>query len=238
MVEHAHAHDDHHRDVQGGGLRAAVFGASDGLVSNVLLSIGLAGADASGSVVRAAGIAGLLAGAISMASGEYVSVKAQNELVESELARERDAIENNPERESEELAELYEERGMQPEQAREMADLLMQNPDVALEVHAREELGIAPGELASPVGAALWSFVAFAIGAFVPVVPWLIGSGDAATWASIVLGVVGAASIGFALAVSTERSVMRNVTRHVVIAVGAAAVTWFIGNALGAAVEL
>lgn len=219
-------------------MRAAVFGASDGLVSNVLLIIGMAGADASGSVVRAAGTAGLLAGAISMSSGEYVSVKAHNELVESEITKERAAIEADPEEESAELAELYVERGMDPAQAREMADLLMQNPEVALEVHAREELGVIPGELASPVGAAFWSFLAFSVGAFLPLIPWLFGSGDAATWASVIVGVFGAATIGAALAVSTDRPITPNITRHVGIAVAAAAVTWFIGNALGAAVEL
>ena len=215
-----------------------MFGASDGLVSNVLLIIGMAGADASGSVVRAAGTAGLLAGAISMASGEYVSVKAQNEVVESELSKEAAALAQDPEEEAEELAQLYVERGMDPTQAKEMADLLMENPEVALEVHAREELGVVPGELASPMSAAAWSFVAFAIGAFLPLVPWLVGSGDAATWASVIIGVLGAASIGMALAISTGRSVARNVTRHVAIAVAAAVVTWGIGNALGAAVEL
>ena len=233
-----HRHDDHHRDVQGGGLRAAVFGASDGLVSNVLLIIWLAGADAPGSVVRAAGTAGLLAGAISMSSGEYVSVKAQNELVESEIAKERDALAEDPEEEAEELAQLYVERGMDPEQALQMAELLMKNPDVALEVHAREELGVVPGELASPTGAAAWSFVSFAVGALLPLIPWLFGSGVAATWASIAVGVLGAASIGLALAVSTGRRVTANVSRHVLIAVTAAAVTWLIGNALGAAVDL
>ena len=233
-----HRHDDHHRDVQGGGLRAAVFGASDGLVSNVLLIIGLAGADAPGSVVRAAGTAGLLAGAISMSSGEYVSVKAQNELVESEIAKERDALAEDPEEEAEELAQLYVERGMDPEQALQMAELLMKNPDVALEVHAREELGVVPGELASPTGAAAWSFVSFAVGALLPLIPWLFGSGVAATWASIAVGVLGAASIWLALAVSTGRRVTANVSRHVLIAVTAAAVTWLIGNALGAAVDL
>ena len=215
-----------------------MFGASDGLVSNVLLIIGLAGADAPGSVVRAAGTAGLLAGAISMSSGEYVSVKAQNELVESEIAKERDALAEDPEEEAEELAQLYVERGMDPEQALQMAELLMKNPDVALEVHAREELGVVPGELASPTGAAAWSFVSFAVGALLPLIPWLFGSGVAATWASIAVGVLGAASIGLALAVSTGRRVTANVSRHVLIAVTAAAVTWLIGNALGAAVDL
>ena len=215
-----------------------MFGASDGLVSNVLLIIGLAGADASGPVVRAAGAAGLLAGAISMASGEYVSVKAQNEVVESELSKEREALREDPEEEAEELAQLYVERGIDPEQARQMAGILMENPEVALEVHAREELGVVPGELASPMAAASWSFVAFAIGAFLPLIPWLIGSGSAATWASVIIGVLASASIGIALALSTGRSVWRNVGRHVGIAVGAALVTWAIGNALGAAVEI
>lgn len=233
-----HRHDDHHRDVQGGGLRAAVFGASDGLVSNVLLIIGLASADASGSVVRAAGTAGLLAGAISMASGEYVSVKAQNEVVESELAKEAAALAADPQEETEELAQLYVERGMEPAEAMQMAQLLMKNPEVALEVHAREELGVVPGELASPISAASWSFVAFAIGAFLPLIPWLMAGGTGATWASVAIGVLASASIGMALALSTGRSVAKNVGRHVGIAVGAAVITWAIGNALGAAVEL
>ena len=228
--------DDHHRDVQGGAARPAVFGASDGLVSNVLLIIGMAGADASASVVRTAGIAGLMAGAISMASGEYVSVKAQNELVERELARERKAIEEDPEEETEELAQLYVERGMPRAQALEMARLLMENPEIALEVHAREELGVAPGELASPLGASLSSFGAFVAGAFVPLVPWLIGSGTAATWASVILGVVGAGTIGLTLALMTKRPPWRSISRHVFIAVGAALVTYGIGNLVGEAI--
>ena len=143
-----HRYDDHHKNIAGGGVRAAVFGASDGLVSNVLLIIGLAAADASAGVVQTAGLAGLLAGAISMASGEYVSVRAQNDLVEREIDREKQALAEDPEEEAEELAELYVERGMAPKQAREMANLLMDNPEVALEVHVREELGVSPGELA------------------------------------------------------------------------------------------
>ena len=153
-----HRYDDHHRNIAGGGVRAAVFGASDGLVSNVLLIIGLAAADASAGVVQAAGLAGLLAGAISMASGEYVSVRAQNDLVEREIVREKKALAEDPKEEAEELAELYVERGMAPKQALEMANLLMENPEVALEVHVREELGVSPGDLASPFSTAAWSF--------------------------------------------------------------------------------
>ena len=175
----SHRYDDHHRDVHGNGVRAAVFGASDGLVSNVLLIVGHAGASASPGVVRAAGVAGLLAGAISMAAGEYVSVRAQNDLVARELEKERRAIADDPEEETEELAQLYVERGMTTTQATEMAHLVMQNPEVALEVHAREELGVNPNELASPVRAAAWSFAAFAIGALVPLVPWFLSSASA-----------------------------------------------------------
>ena len=167
-----HRYDDHHRDIHGSGVRAAVFGASDGLVSNVLLIVGLAGASASAGVIRAAGVAGLAAGAISMAAGEYVSVRAHNDLVARELEKERLALAEDPEEETEELAQLYVERGMPLEQAREMAKLVMQNPELALEVHAREELGVDPHELASPMVAATWSFVAFAIGALLPLIPW------------------------------------------------------------------
>ena len=169
-----HRYDEHHRDLQGGGVRAAVFGASDGLVSNVLLIVGLAGADVSSGVVRTAGVAGLLAGAISMAAGEYVSVRAQNDLVARELEKERQALAEDPEEETEELAQVYVERGMSIEQAREMAQLVMQNPEMALEVHAREELGVAPNALASPYIAAGSSFSAFAIGALVPLILSLI----------------------------------------------------------------
>ena len=132
----AHRYDEHHRDVHNNGVRAAVFGASDGLVSNVLLIVGLAGADASAGVIRAAGVAGLLAGAISMAAGEYVSVRAQNDLVARELKKEKLALAEDPEEETEELAQVYVERGMSPDQALEMAQLVMQNPEMALEVHA------------------------------------------------------------------------------------------------------
>ena len=234
----AHRYDDHHRDVQGGGVRAAVFGASDGLVSNVLLIVGLAGADVSSGVVRAAGVAGLLAGAISMAAGEYVSVRAQNDLVARELEKERQALVDDPEEETEELAQLYVERGMTIDQAREMAQLVMQNPEMALEVHAREELGIAPDELASPYVAAGWSFSAFAIGALVPLIPWFFSSAGFVIWLSVAAGVAGAAAIGSTLALATGHSVWRGVRRHVGIAIAAATCIHFVGLALGAVVQL
>jgi len=233
-----HRYDDHHRDVHNSGVRAAVFGASDGLVSNVLLIVGLAGADASAGVIRAAGVAGLLAGAISMAAGEYVSVRAQNDLVARELEKEKLALAEDPEEETEELAQVYVERGMSPEQAREMAQLVMQNPEMALEVHAREELGISPNELASPFGSAIWSFLAFAIGALLPLVPWFVSSSPNVIWFSVAAAVIGAGAIGSSLAVATGHSVLRGVTRHVGIAVAAAVAIHFVGVALGSAVDL
>ena len=225
-----------HRDVQGGTARAAVFGISDGLVSNVALILGIAGASTDPSFVRLAGVSGLLAGAISMAAGEYVSLKAQAELVERELEIERISIAENPEAEEAELTAIYVERGLDPEQAGRVAAELMSDPEVALEVHAREELGVDPSQLGNPVAAATASFLAFAVGAFVPLVPWLVGSGTGAVWASAVSGVGAAALVGGLLARLTERSVVRTVVRQLLVAGGACMATYAIGGVLGASV--
>ena len=225
-----------HRDVQGGSARAAVFGVSDGLVSNVALILGFAGASTDPSLVRLAGITGLLAGAISMASGEYVSLKAQAELVERELEIERVSIRENPEMETKELASIYRERGLDPEQAERVAAEFMADPEVALDVHAREELGVDPTQLGDPVRAAVTSFVFFALGAFIPLVPWLGGRGTAAIWASIGLGVGTAALVGVVLARLTERPAWRMVLRQTVVACGACGSTFLIGSLLGASV--
>jgi VIT1/CCC1 family predicted Fe2+/Mn2+ transporter len=225
--------EHHHRDIQGGVARAAVFGVSDGLVSNVSLILGVAGADPGSGVVRLAGLAGLIAGAVSMAAGEYGSMKAQQELLERELELERIELHRNPQVETAELTQLYQSRGVAPELAREMAQELMSDPETALEVHAREELGIDPGSLGSPGRAAASSFIAFSIGALVPLLPWFVGSGTAAVVASIVLGLAGAAMVGLALARFTEGSAVRLATRYVLIAAGAGAVTYAIGSAVG-----
>jgi len=230
MAHHIH---DHHKDVHGGARRASVFGASDGLVSNVLLIIGVAGADVSASTVRVTGIVGLLAGAISMAAGEYVSVRAQADLVKGELDRERIALAEEPEHEMEELAELYVERGLEPDQAAEVAAALMANPETALRVHAREELGVDPDDLSSPWVAAFSSLFAFALGAFLPLIPWFFGSGNVAIWSSLCLAIVGAALIGVLLSIQTQQSMWRTVARQVGIAAGAAAITYAIGSAVG-----
>ena len=213
-----------------------MFGVSDGLVSNVALILGIAGASTDAAFVRVAGVSGLLAGAVSMAAGEYVSLRAQAELVERELEIERISIAENPEAETAELAAIYVERGLDPEQAQLVAAELMSDPDVALDVHAREELGVDPNQLGNPVTAATASFFAFAIGAFVPLIPWLIGAGTGAVWASAGLGVGASAAVGGLLARLTERSVVRTVVRQLLVAAGACLATYLIGGLLGASV--
>jgi len=225
-----------HRDVTGGTARATVFGVSDGLVSNVALILGVAAANAERSNVLIAGVAGLLAGAASMAAGEYVSMKAQAELVERELEIERRSLAKQPEMERRELAALYRRRGIGADHADEMADAVMSDPEVALEVHAREELGIGPDGIGNPVAAALSSFVAFAVGALIPLIPWFIGGGDAAIIWSAVLGLLAAATVGATLARFTERSMVRTIARQVGWATVACTATWLIGGWLGATV--
>ena len=228
--------DDHghqHRDLGGGQARAAVFGVSDGLVSNMALILGVAGADASSSFARVAGLAGMVAGAVSMAAGEYVSMNAQRELLERELTLERTELERNPEKEAEELGALYESRGMGAEEAKLLAEHVMSEPELALEVHVREELGDDPESLGSPVGAAVWSIVSFTIGANIPLLPWFFTTGGGAVVASLLLGTLTAGAVGGVLGVLTERSIVWGATRQMAITVGAAAVTWLIGNAVG-----
>ena len=226
----------HHRDVQGGAARAAVFGISDGLVSNVALILGIAGASTDPNFVRVAGVSGLLAGAISMAAGEYVSLRAQAELVERELEIERRSIAENPEAETAELAAIYRERGLDPDHADQVAEGLMADPEVALDVHAREELGVNPAQLGNPMVASASSFGSFALGAFVPLVPWLGGGGNNAVWASVILGLSVAALVGAVLARLTERSVVRTVARQLLVVGGACGATYLIGTALGTSV--
>lgn len=235
--DHAHGHMVHrHRDVQGGEARAAVFGVSDGLVSNVALILGIAGASTDGSLVRLAGISGLLAGAVSMAAGEWVSVRAQNELVERELEIERRSLEENPAAETRELAAIYRQRGLKPETAEELAEEIMADPEVALDVHAREELGVDPSGAGSPLAVATASFWAFALGALLPLLPWFFAEGTGAVIGSVVLGTVGAAIVGGAIAVFTERSKVRTALRQVLVAAGACTATYLIGSLLGISV--
>ena len=223
-----------HRNLHGGGARAAVFGVSDGLVSNVALILGMAGAQASPGAVRLAGIAGLIAGSFSMAAGEYISMRAQSELMLRELDVERQAIRHDPEDERKELAAIYESRGIDADLARELSVKMMRDPELALETHAREELGINPEETGNPVQSAVSSFIMFAIGAFIPLLPWLITSGTTATIWSVVLGGVAAFGVGAALAVFTGRSWLWSASRQLLISGVAAAVTYSVGHLVGA----
>lgn len=228
-------HEHHHRNIQGGSARAAVFGISDGLVSNVSLILGVAGANASGGVVRLAGLAGLVGGAFSMAAGEYVSMRAQTELLERELDMERTEIARRPENERRELVQIYRSRGIDAELAEDLATEMHRDPHLALQTHAREELGIDPESLGSPVAAAASSFLAFATGAVVPLVPWFFAKGNGAVVASVVIGVVAALAVGVALSTFTGRSAVRSALRQLMIAAAAAGVTYAVGNAVGVA---
>jgi vacuolar iron transporter family protein len=227
-----------HRSVAGGLPRAAVFGVNDGLVSNVSLILGFAGGGAGASLVRLAGIAGAVAGAISMAAGEWVSISAQNDLIHRELEIERRELERHPLAETVELAGMYEAHGMAPEQARLAAADVMRQPDEALIVHAREELGVDPEGLASAWQAAALSFVCFLLGALAPVLPWLgSATGTAPTLASIAIGIVVAAIVGALIAGFAERPMFLAIVRQVVIVLGACAITYGIGQLVGVSVS-
>jgi len=224
---------EHHRDIQGGGARAAVFGVSDGLLTNVSLILGVAGASPASGLVRLAGMAGLVAGAISMAAGEYISVSAQADLIQRELAVEREELRRNPDFERRELVNVYMERGVPRPTAEAVADALMRDPEVALEVHSREELGVDPSRIGSPITAGVSSFVSFAVGALIPLIPWFFASGWGAVLASIVLGAVASVAIGAAVGYFSERSVVRASIRQLLITAGAAAITFAVGRMVG-----
>jgi VIT1/CCC1 family predicted Fe2+/Mn2+ transporter len=225
--------EHHHRDIQGGAARAAVLGVSDGLVTNVSLILGVAGANTSPSNVRLTGLAGLLAGAFSMAAGEYVSMRAQRELLERELEMEAVELRRSPLAEQAELAQLYESRGVDPGVASELATEMMRTPEMALETHAREELGVNPDELGSPYQAAGSSAASFAVGAILPLFPWFITQGAVAVVASLLLGALGAIIIGVGLARFTGRSWLHAAFRQLTVTVAAAAVTFAIGKGFG-----
>lgn len=230
------AHHVEHRDVTGGGARAAVFGASDGLLTNVALILGVLGASHAGHTVLLTGIAGLVAGAFSMGIGEYVSMRAQRELLERELDVERTEIRHRPAAETLELQQLYEQRGVPSDLAAAVAGYLMRDPDVALRIHAQEELGVAPEATGSPVQAALASFALFSLGAAVPLVPWIFTQGTLATGLSIGLAGLAALGLGGALGALSARPVVSSALRQLALAALAAAVTFGIGHLVGATV--
>lgn len=227
----------HHRNIQGGTARAAVFGISDGLVSNVALILGVAGASPAPGVVRLAGLAGLIGGAVSMAAGEWVSMTAQRELLQRELHMEAIELRRQPENERRELVQIYRSRGIEQDTAEQLAAEMMRDPDLALETHAREELGIDPNELGSPLGAAISSLLAFALGALVPLFPWFFSRGGAALAASIILGALAALAVGAALARFTGRSATRSAMRQLLLSAIPAAITYVLGLVVGIGVS-
>ncbi|MDP2267109.1 MAG: VIT1/CCC1 transporter family protein [Thiobacillus sp.] len=222
----------HRNGAAGNALRAGVFGVNDGLVSNAALIYGVAGASQEPAIIVLTGVAGLLAGAFSMASGEYVSVRSQREMFEYQIGLERDELEKYPQEEAAELALIYAAKGMDPTEARRLADTLMQDPERALDTLAREELGLNPDELGSPWVAASSSFAAFTAGAALPLLPFLFGHG-AALAVSIALTALGLFAVGASMSLFTGRHAVLSGLRMLGIGGAAGLSTYFIGAWLG-----
>lgn len=226
-------HPEKHRQVAGGWYRASVFGASDGLVTNASLILGFAGANPGHNIVRLAGLAGLVAGGFSMASGEYISMRAQKELLEYEIGVERRSIAESPVEEQEELRDIFLSRGIELELANRLSTDLMSDPDLALRTHAREELGVDPSAIGSPWGAAISSLFSFALGAFIPLLPWLFGTtGDPIVW-SILFAVMAAGVVGGMIGWFTKNGITKWALRQIMVGALAAAVTFGIGRVVG-----
>jgi VIT1/CCC1 family predicted Fe2+/Mn2+ transporter len=223
-----------HRAGGGNALRAAVLGANDGLVSNLSLVMGVAGAELKNSTILFTGLAGLLAGAISMALGEWLSVQSSRELYKHQIGIEKAELAAAPEEEAEELALIYEARGVPKDEAQRMAQHIISDPDSALETLAREELNVNPSELGgSAWEAALTSFFLFSIGAIIPVLPYIFLSGLTAVVVSMVLSAVGLFIVGAGITLFTGRSVFSSGTRQVLFGLTAAAITFAIGRLIG-----
>jgi VIT1/CCC1 family predicted Fe2+/Mn2+ transporter len=229
VIEH------HHADVSGGWLRAATFGAMDGLVTNIALIAGVGGGGAGHRALLLTGAAGLVAGAISMGLGEYTSVRTQNEQVGAELSKELHELRVNPEGEAEELVAMWVARGLPVGLARQVADVLKHHPEQALRVHAQEELGVVPDELPSPWTAAVSSFICFAIGALFPLLPYVLGLNN--LWLALAIGGVGLFAAGAIVARFTARPWWRGGLRQLVLGALAAAATYGIGALIGVGVS-
>jgi len=222
-----------HRGVgSGGNLRAAVFGVNDGLVSNTSLIMGVAGATHDVAFILTSGVAGLLAGALSMAAGEYISMRSQREMYEYQIGLEREELTQYPEEEAEELALIYNARGMSMEDARAMAGKMIADPEHGLNALAREELGLNPDDLGSPWGAAIFSFLSFTGGALIPLVPFLLGLHAAVTVSAVLAG-VSLFGVGATLSLFTGRGAWRGGLRMVLMGGGAGLATYGLGTALG-----
>lgn len=222
-----------HRVGRSGTLRAAIFGINDGLVSNLSLVMGVAGASAEPRFVILAGIAGLLAGAFSMGAGEYVSMQSQRELFQRQIDIEREEMRIMPEAEEAELASIFRAKGLSSADAARIAGRLMADPEQALDTKVREELGLDPQELGSSWGAASSSFVSFAIGALVPLLPYLLVTGATAIVAAFVLAMVALFAVGAAVSLLTGRGLLFSALRQVTIGAAASVVTYLVGSLIG-----
>ncbi|MCZ3386037.1 MAG: VIT1/CCC1 transporter family protein [Actinomycetia bacterium] len=224
-----------HRDVTGGWLRPAVFGASDGLVSNFSLIAGVAGGTAAAggdsTAVVIAGLAGLVAGAGSMAAGEYVSVASQSELAQAEIELERYELTHRPEAEEQELAETFRRRGLSVDLASEVARELSRDPEHALEVHVREELGVDLHDLPSPLTAGVSSLLAFSVGALIPLIPYVLGADS--LWPALVVSFVALFGVGVLVSQITVRSWLYSGTRQLLLGGAAAGITYLVGSWVG-----
>jgi VIT1/CCC1 family predicted Fe2+/Mn2+ transporter len=226
-----------HRGDRSGWLRAGVFGVSDGLVSNTALVMGVAGSGASHRVILLAGLAGLLSGSFSMAAGEYVSMASQREMYEREISLEAQELAEKPEEEREELVLLYRAKGLPRSDAARLADRIMADRQVALDTLTREELGLDPDQLGSPLTAAISSLLTFAAGALVVILPYFFGGGTAALVAAIVLAAAALLGVGAGIGVLNGRSPLRSGLRHLLLGGAAALVTFGIGHLIGASVS-
>ena len=223
-----------HRGDRSGALRAGVFGVNDGLVSNTSLVMGFAGSGASSSMILLAGLAGLLAGAFSMAAGEYISMRSQKESYEREISLESQELRDDPEAEVEELALIYRAKGLGADEAERVAVTIMKDRDTALDTMAREELGLDPDELGSPWSAAISSLLAFALGAVVVVLPYIFASGVAALAVAIASACMALFVVGAAIGLLNGRGAMRSGARQLLVGGGAALLVYVIGHLAGA----
>ena len=226
-----------HRGDRSGALRAGVFGVSDGLVSNTALVMGVAGSGTGHQVILLSGIAGLLAGSFSMAAGEYVSMASQREMYQREISLEAQELEEKPEEEREELVLLYRAKGLPRPDAERVAGQIMKDRKVALDTLTREELGLDPAELGSPLAAAVSSLVTFAAGALVVIIPYFVGSGTAALVTAVVLAAAALVAVGAGIGILNGRSPVRSGLRQLLLGGAAALITFGIGHLIGASVS-
>ncbi len=231
-------HERWHRTGSGGTLRATIFGVSDGLVSNLALIMGFAGAQAGAEFIILAGVAGLLAGACSMAAGEYVSMRAQRELFERQIALEETELLLAPEEEQAELAMIYRAKGVSRTEAEALAARIMENKDIALDTLAREELGLDPSTLGSPWTASIGSFVAFTFGAVIPLLAYFTGAGWPQFAVSAVMSGIALFAVGAGVSLFTGRSALYSGGRQLLIGAAAAAITFGIGSAIGVGADI